>query len=262
MRISVITAVFNREHVIERALESVNQQVGVEVEHIIVDNCSSDATMTIVKKNVTPHSRVIISEPDDGIYDGLNKGLRAATGDIVGFLHSDDTFASPFVLQKTQNQFLARQDCDAFFGDVAYLSAQSADRIRRYYSSRNIGYRHLRLGVSPAHPSLFMKRSVLDVVGYYDTSYKIAGDFEYFCRLFSNTSIKLEYGDYLSTLMLPAGASQPSLASWRKISREILRACETNNIFSNIFVVNVRLPFKLMQVLHPVSRKLKSSFSP
>lgn len=259
MRFSIITAVFNREHVIEQNLSSLNQQLDVEVEHIIVDNCSSDATMSIVENNDTRHDRIIISEPDDGIYDAINKGLRAATGDIVGFLHSDDAFTSPFLLKKVQHEFIKRKNCDALYGDVAYLALADNDRIGRYYSSKKIGRKHLKYGVAPAHPSLFMKRSVLSNVGYYNTDYRIAGDFEYFCRLFNDQSIVMGYYEYASTFMLPTGASRPTLKTFLEVSKEIRTACKINGIHSNMLLSSMRFIIKLGQLLDPKTCKPKGT---
>ena len=185
MKISVITVCFNSAQTIESTLRSVANQTDAEVEHIVVDGASTDNTATILQSHLDQLARVI-SGPDRGIYDAMNKGVRAATGDVIGFLNADDVYAHQNVLA-TVAEIMEREHLDALFGDVAFFRPGSRIRTFRRYSSARFRPDRIAWGWMPAHPALFVRREVFQQVGAFRTDYRIAGDFEFVARAFGKT---------------------------------------------------------------------------
>ncbi len=252
MKISIITAVRNAESTIGSALESVHRQSYPDVEHIVVDGLSTDRTMDIVRQYSGRLARVV-SERDAGIYDAFNKGLKLATGDVVGFLNADDVYTAPDILQAVHDAF-QRTQAGAVFGDVEFVRPEDPGRVVRHYSSRQFSAKRLRFGWMPAHPSLFLKRRLFEQFGGFDPSYRIAGDFELVARLFGRERIDFEYLPRVFVRMHTGGASTRGIKSTLIINREILRACRHNGISTNMALLWSRFPAKLMEYLRRPDR--------
>jgi glycosyltransferase len=234
MKISVITACFNSEATIRDAIESVLSQTWEDVEYILVDGASTDGTMDIVREYGGRISQVI-SEPDKGIYDALNKGINAATGDLVGFLHSDDLFANSSVLSCIASKAgdgdpQESLSCDAVYGDLNYVSASDTSRVVRRWISRPFTPELLSRGWMPAHPTLYLKREVYRELGGFDLSYRIAADYESILRYFSKPGFKACYIQETLITMRLGGASNGSVSSILRKSREDFRALRKNSI--------------------------------
>lgn len=228
MRISVITAVYNNCATIAAAIESVLAQAHGDVELIVIDGASTDGTREILER-YRDRIAIFVSEPDGGIYDALNKGIRYASGDIVGFLHSDDLFADEHVLSRIASTFDAH-DVDAIYGDLIYVRRDDPDMVVRYWRSGSFSRRKLRLGWMPPHPTLYLRRSVYERLGGFDTSYRISADYESVLRYLGKASVKCEHIPEVLVKMRVGGASNRSLGNVVRKMREDFRALKYNQV--------------------------------
>jgi len=228
MKISIITAVYNRETTVAQAIKSVATQTYPQVEHLIVDGASSDGTMREVQKLAHPKMRMI-SEPDSGIYDALNKGVRNATGDVVGLMHSDDFFAHDKVLETVVDAF-TRTGADAVYGDLDYVAADDTARVIRHWKSKDFAPRILAQGWMPPHPTLFVRRDAMMRLGLYNTDYRIAADYEAILRWFGKGKLKPAYVPEVLVKMRVGGESNRSFERILRKSREDYRALRTNGV--------------------------------
>lgn len=245
MKISVITAVYNREGTIERSIRSVASQSHRDIEHLIIDGASQDRTCEIVQACSGPLV-TFVSEPDKGIYDAINKGIRASSGEVIGLLHSDDRFAHDEVLSAVAGQF-EDDTLDAVYADVAFFSEHSPEKLIRRYNSGRFNPDRVQGGWMPAHTSLFLRRRVFDRFGLYKTDYRIAADFEFIARIFKDHGIEARYVPDIWVHMQTGGASNAGLGSKITLNREILRACRENGIRSNYFKILSKYPLKLLE---------------
>lgn len=228
MKISIITAVFNRAGTIGQAVRSVSGQCHPDVEHLIIDGASTDGTLEEVERHRTPHIRVI-SEADSGIYDALNKGIAMATGEVIGLMHSDDFFADATVLKKVAAAF---QDdaVDAVYGDLDYVSASEPGRVIRRWRSGEFSAARLRRGWMPPHPTLFLRRQVFTQWGDYNEDYRIAADYEAILRYFGRGAIRPVYIPEVLVKMRVGGESNRSIGRILRKSREDYRALRINGV--------------------------------
>ena len=227
MKISVITAVYNnREHVAE-ALDSVLAQSHPEVELVVIDGGSTDGTLDVLR-GYGDRIAVLVSEPDQGIYDALNKGIRLATGDVIGFLHSDDVFADADSLARVTSGFLS-EDIDAVYGDLVYVRRDNTQSIVRRWKSGTFTLGRLREGWMPPHPAFYARRSVYERLGGFDTSYRIAADYDCMLR-FLSSGIRTVYVPQVLVKMRLGGASNRSLKNVIQKSREDYRALRENRV--------------------------------
>mgnify|MGYP001278560050 CR=1 FL=1 len=208
MKLTVITAVYNREATIAQAIASVRRQTWPDVEHLVVDGASTDGTLAAIE--AVRHDRMrLVSEPDDGIYDALNKGIRLATGDVIGLVHSDDFFAHDDVLAKVAEAF-REPAVDAVYGDLDYVSASDPSRIVRRWRSGEFEPAKLRRGWMPPHPTLFLRRRVFETYGGYDTTYRISSDYDAVLRYFGSGTLRARYIPEVLVKMRTGGASGQS----------------------------------------------------
>lgn len=207
---------------------SVNEQAYPNVEHVFVDGASTDQTLSVIEKDSLRTKRVM-SEPDKGIYDALNKGIALATGDVIGFLHADDFYAHPGVLSEIANQF-SNNGVSAVYGDLHYVSQSNTDKVIRQWQTRQYSPGRLRRGWMPPHPTLYVRRSWYDRVGGFDTRYRIAAD--YFCmlQLFSQADFNARYIPEVLVKMRVGGVSNRSLKNIIQKSREDLDALKRSGV--------------------------------
>ena len=247
MKVSVITAVFNAAGTVEETLLSVAQQTHPDVEHIVVDGASSDATVEIIARHRDKLTR-FVSEPDHGIYDAMNKGLALASGEVVGFLNADDVYADKDVLSRVVD-IMERESLDALFGDVEFFKPNDPTRTVRRYRSARFSPDKIALGWMPAHPALFLRRRVYERYGFFRTDYRIAGDFEYCARIFHGNT--LVYRSLPETLVrMRIGGI--STGGWRNtilLNREVLRACRENGIETSMLKILSKYPAKVLEFL-------------
>lgn len=242
MKLSIITICYNSEKTIKTTLASVANQTFKRVDHIIIDGGSTDKTIFIVKQY--PHVTKIISEPDKGIYDALNKGIKIASGDVIGILHADDIFNDNRVLEKVMKLFKKKRYVDAITGNVVFFDPEKNKINNRNIRSEIFRPWMLRFGFMPAHTATFFKRSVFKQFGLYDVSFKTAGDFDFFLRLILVNKVKLFYLNKILVRMRTGGTSTSGIQSYVNTSIEILHALKKNGFYSNYLFVLLRLPFK------------------
>jgi glycosyltransferase involved in cell wall biosynthesis len=228
LKLSIITAVYNREHTVAQAISSVAAQSCSDVEHLIVDGASTDGTLAAVQRLARTEMKVI-SEPDRGIYDALNKGIRAATGEVVGLMHSDDFFAHERVLEKVAFAF-ATTGADAVYGDLDYVAAADTSKIIRHWRSGEFVPQRLARGWMPPHPTLFVRRDAMLRLGLYDTDYRIAADYEAILRWFGKGELSLTYIPEVLVKMRVGGESNRSLGRIIRKSREDYRALRSTGV--------------------------------
>jgi glycosyltransferase involved in cell wall biosynthesis len=243
--ISIITVCFNSAKTIERTLQSVADQDWKNVQHIIIDGDSNDGTLDILRACKFCLAG-IVSEPDVGIYDAMNKGLRLASGDIIGILNSDDVYSGNSVLSKVAFLF-ETQKLDAIYGDLVYFHPKYPDRVVRTYRSEGFNVRKLERGIIPAHPTLFLRNSVYQKFGLFDTTFKIAGDFDFIARIFKSNELNFRYIPEVLVRMQIGGVSTNGFLSRITLLKENLRACRNNGIPTNYLKLISRYPGKLLE---------------
>lgn len=247
MKVSIITCTYNSAATIADTIKSVNAQTYQNIEHIIVDGLSKDNTLEIVKE-FAGERQIIKSEKDNGIYDAFNKGIKMATGDIVGVLNSDDFFTSDNIIEQVVDAF-DKENIDAVYGDIHFVSNKELNRCVRYYSSKSFRPWMMRMGFMFAHPSFYVKREYYETLGLYKTDYKIAADFELLLRFVVKAKIKCKYLPLDFVTMRTGGASTEGIKSKNIINKECLRACKENNYYSNIFFMWLRLVYKAFELV-------------
>jgi glycosyltransferase involved in cell wall biosynthesis len=247
LKISIITVCYNSEKTIRDTIESVLSQSYLEIEYIIIDGKSTDNTMDIISEYQNKIAK-IISAPDQGIYDAMNKGIRLATGDVIGILNSDDFFVSPGVITNVVNSFKSEPNSSLVFGDVILVEPLNTLKITRYYSSKRFSPWKLRFGWMPPHPASFFKRSAYEQVGNYSLDYKIASDYEMFVRMLMVHKISYSRINKVLVRMRAGGLSTSGVKSSFLLNSEIVKACKRNGIYTNIFFVLLKIPFKVLEL--------------
>lgn len=250
MKISLITTTFNSEKHLSDTFNSVLKQSFQDIEYIVIDGASTDSTLDIIKafQDRFAGRMTYISEPDNGLYDALNKGIRMASGDIVGILNSDDFFTSNDVLTKIVNKFEC-SECDAVYGDVHYVNPSDLNKSIRYYSSSIFKRSLMRIGFMPAHPTFYAYKSLFEKYGYYKTNYKIAADFELLLRFIYVNKIKIAYLPFDCVTMRTGGMSTESFSSRKTIMKEHIKAFKENSIFTNRLILSLRYPYKILELI-------------
>jgi len=228
IKISVVTAVYNRKQTIGQALDSVLSQSYPVVESVVIDGASTDGTLDVLE---TYRSRVgvLISERDQGIYDALNKGIQHATGDVLGFMHADDVFQNSEVLSKIADVF-QDSSIDAVYGDLVYVQHGDITKVIRYWKSGFYDADTLRRGWMPPHPTFYVRRSVYERLGGFDTRYRIAADYDTVLRFLAVNRIRAAYIPEVLVRMRAGGISNSSLKNILCKSREDLDVLRRNKV--------------------------------
>ncbi len=220
MKLSVITATYNAAATLRDSLRSVACQTHPDIEHWVIDGGSRDGTQSILE-NHRSQIAGIVSEPDGGIYDALNKGLHRATGEVVGFLHADDVYANDGVLAAIAEAF-ANPAVDAVYGDLTYVDREDTTRVIRYWKSGAFDNARLRSGWMPPHPTFYVRRTVYERLGLFDTRYRISADYECIVRFLFVNGLRTVYIPKVLVSMRVGGVSNRSLSSMRRKSLEDL----------------------------------------
>lgn len=232
MKISVITVSFNSVSVIESCLASVADQSCSDVEHIVIDGASTDGTLDLLHKHRGKLS-VLVSEPDRGIYEAMNKGIRHAKGDVIAFLNSDDFYADSGVLSRVANVFLSDRSIEAAYSDLMYVDKIQSDKIIRYWKSSEFFSDTFSFGWSPPHPTMFVKRLVYEDYGAFNLSYRIAADAELMMRFLQVHKIHARYVPEVWVKMRTGGASNKSLRNILVQNFEVLLALQSHGLPAN-----------------------------
>lgn len=246
MKISIITAAYNSAKTLEGTLQSVLSQTYHDIEHIVVDGGSTDGTQDLIKRFEPLYGGRLrwISEKDNGIYDAMNKGLRMATGDVVGILNSDDYFTTPDVVAQVA-ETMADKTLDAVYGDIHFIRDGQPGKCIRYYSSKLFRPFCLRFGFMPAHPSFYCRREIFSKAGLYKTDYKIGSDYEMMVRLFMVHKIKARYIPYDFVTMRTGGASTRGMRSRMQLIKEDIRGCRENGVYTNALMISCKFAYKI-----------------
>lgn len=228
LKISVITAVYNNHETISAALDSALDQAGVDIELVVIDGGSTDGTLEILR-SYADRLHVLVSEPDRGIYDALNKGIQRASGEVVGFLHSDDLFADADVLSRIAAAFVDL-GVGAVYGDLLYVRRDNPDEVVRYWRSGEYSERRMGWGWMPPHPTLYIRRYVYEQHGLFDTSFRIAADYDFILRTLGQNRLGVRYIPEVLVKMRVGGASNRSLRNIVRKSSEDLWALRRNGV--------------------------------
>jgi glycosyltransferase involved in cell wall biosynthesis len=247
MKISVITATYNRASTIVRAIFSVKSQSYKNIELVVIDGASKDATIELVTPLISS-TDVIQSEPDTGIYEALNKGVQISSGDVIAFLHSDDLYFDDNVLSNVM-KILKDDNIDIVYGDVSFFAKDNHEKVTRTYRSDKLSEANLAWGKMPAHPAMFIKRRVYKKIGLFKTDYKIAADYEFLCRMVRNADFRAVYLPAVLVRMQLGGISTASLRSSILLNKEVYRAVLDNGMYTNILMLLSKYPSKIFQFL-------------
>ena len=241
MKVSIITATYNSAKSIQRTIDSVKAQDYYDIEHIIVDGASTDTTLSIIRSNASSIAK-FVSEKDNGIYNALNKGINLATGDIIGFLNSDDVFTNKHVISRIVNCFNVKK-ADVIYGNLVYQSKNDANKkVLRYWRSNVYNPGCLWYGWMPPHPTLYCKKEVYEQWGVFDDKFEIAADYDFILRIFQQPTVMKAYLPTLMIKMDVGGISNKSLKNLIRKSTEDFKAIKRNNIggILTLFFKNLR----------------------
>jgi glycosyltransferase involved in cell wall biosynthesis len=248
VKISIITVCYNSAATIRDTIDSVIAQTYPHIEYIIVDGASTDNTIAVIGE-YQDKITCIISEPDKGLYDAMNKGILAATGEIIGILNSDDIYESTHIISYIATYFATHPHSDLIFGDVVFVKPDQLNTITRYYNAQHFKAWKLRFGWMPPHPATFIRKTAYQKVGLYSLDYKISADYELFVKMLLINCLKYTRINKVLVRMRTGGISSSGIIrSNIKLNIEIVKACRSNGIYTNLFFVLTKIPFKLLEL--------------
>jgi len=245
MKVSIITVCFNSEKYIRTAIESVVSQTYHDIEYIIIDGGSTDRTIEIIKSYGSKISK-LISESDSGIYDAMNKGIKLATGDIIGVVNSDDLLAQNTSIEMVVDTF-KNTSADSVYTDLYYVKRDDTNKIMRYWRTGKYEMNLLKKGWHPAHAAFYVKRNIFMKYGLLDTDFLIAADFEMIIRFLGRYKISSHYLHQVVAKMRLGGVSSQNLRNIFKGNKECIRAFHKNNIDVSYLYPIYRIASKLFQ---------------
>jgi glycosyltransferase involved in cell wall biosynthesis len=243
-KVSIITVCFNSAKTIRGTIESVLSQDYPDIEYIVIDGGSSDETVSIVSE-YSDRISTIVSERDRGIYDAMNKGIALANGDIVGMLNSDDVYINKHAVSDLIRE-LQEKNTDSVYADLVIVDPLDLNKVMRYYDSSYFTPNKFRFGWMPAHPTFFVRRSLYDKVGPYSLDYKISADYEMLIRLLWVEKASYAYLKKPMVRMRHGGASTAGLSRVILLNKEIVLACRKHNIKTNLLLLMLKIPTKLL----------------
>lgn len=224
-QISIITVCFNAVLTIRDCIESVRTQ-NVPVDHVVIDGCSTDGTLDIIEQ-YRPHLKTIVSEPDKGIYDAMNKGIKLVDNEIVGILNADDLYSHPGILGKVV-QIFEDQDIQSCYGDLTYVDPINTEKVMRFWKSGTYNYKKFFWGWMPPHPTFFVRRNIYEKYGLFNLNLGSAADYELMLRFLVKHRISSMYLPEILVKMRSGGASNSSLKNRVRANRNDKRAWEIN----------------------------------
>ncbi|HUC79651.1 MAG TPA: glycosyltransferase family 2 protein [Flavisolibacter sp.] len=256
MKISLITVTYNSARYLQNAIQSVINQDYPNIEYIIVDGGSTDETLSIIEKNSSCITKWI-SEKDNGMYDAINKGMKMATGDVIGILNSDDILASKDVISKIAVCFKEHK-VDSLFGDLLYVDPEETSKIHRFWRGMPYNRKSFKLGWMPAHPTFYVRKEIVEQLGGYETHYFSASDFELMTRYLYKHRISSYYLPELIVKMRTGGMSNGSFKKRFRANRRDYLALKRNEV-PFAFVVSLIKPLRKLpqyvKFLHPGKEK-------
>lgn len=247
MKISIITPVFNGRETIRETINSVLNQEYRDIEHIVIDGHSTDGTLEMIT-GYRDQIAKMVSEPDQGIYDALNKGIRLASGDIIGILHAGDLYSHDRVLRRVVEGF-EENNKDSCYGDLQYVDPNDPKKVTRYWKSSPYRDGKFKLGWMPPHPTFFVKREIYEKYGSFNQEFRIAGDYELMLRLLTKHRISVFYIPEVLVKMRMGGISNRSVKDLWVKSREDYKAWKINHLKGSVGVILLKNLSKLPQLL-------------
>ncbi len=251
IKVSLITVSYNSAATIRDTFESVLSQTYPYIEYIVVDGGSEDNTVSIVKEYALKFDGSMrwISEPDKGLYSAMNKGIQMAEGNVVGFINSDDIYPDSDIITEIVDCFNKNADIKSLYGDVRFMSAGHPDIIVRYIRAKNFHPLRFRYGFMPPHPSFFTYLQVYKDYGLFRENYKIAADYELLCRFLYKYKLKSMYLPMEIVRMRMGGKSTASIKSNYILNKEIVKACQENGIYTNMFLLSFKYVIKVFEFI-------------
>ena len=251
MKISLVTVTYNSASTLRDTIESVLKQSYQDYEYLVIDGGSKDNTVDIIKEYEPKFNGKLkwVSEKDKGMYDGINKGIRMATGDVVGIINSDDFYHRSDIFDIINNAFESDSAVQAIYGDIRFVNPDNLDKTVRYYSSKNWKPRRFRFGFMPAHPSYFTYKTNFDKFGYYKYEYHIAADYELLMR---HLNTNFHSAKYIPVDFMKMRTGGRSTNGWRAnvlLNREIVRACKENGIYTNLPLLFLKYFVKVFELV-------------
>lgn len=245
MKVSVITIVYNAKDTIKRCIESVISQGYNNIEYIVIDGGSTDGSLQIINQYKS-HIKVLVSEPDQGIYDAMNKGIRLATGKVVGTLNADDFFADQGVISAVAQAF-SDKATEIVYGNLDYVN--SAGKIVRKWESHTCGKNSFQWGFMPPHPTFYCKRNLFKKYGFYSLEYGSAADYEFMARLMHKWRVNSFHLNMVMVKMQVGGVSNSNLMNRFKAWAFDLKAMRENNFFLPVLTIVLKPVRKIFQFL-------------
>ncbi len=246
MKVSIITVVYNNEQFIGSAIQSVLSQTYPNIEYIIIDGASTDRTMEIVN-SYREKIKIIISEPDKGLYDAMNKGMAVSTGDVIGILNSDDVYYSNKVIEDVVEKFAVYTKADAVYGNIVYCRQNNIQAVVRKWITSPFYNNFFRDGEVPPHPALFIRRAIYKKAGGYNLRFRIAADYEFMFRCFNVHRFSVVHLNKFLVRMRLGGASNGTLKNIYRGNREIMQAWSVNGYSFPLQLLLIRPVKKLFQ---------------
>ncbi len=248
MKISIVTVCYNSISTLEDTILSVLSQNIVDLEYIIIDGGSNDGSIDIIKKFGNQIS-IVISEPDSGIYDAMNKGIGNATGDIIGILNSDDIYADRLVLSDILHFFQADSELEVLYGNLVYVDANNTNKIIRHWNSKPYTNLFFEKGNVPPHPTFFVTSKVYKKIGLFDLKFSLAADYDFMFRVLKLHSCKSKYIDRLIVKMRLGGVTNNSLKNIIIGNKQILKAWRINGFRVPFLFFPSKILIRLLQYL-------------
>lgn len=251
MKISVITVTYNSETTVQDTIKSVLEQRYVDYEYLVIDGGSKDKTVDIIKEYEPKFEGRMkwISERDKGMYDGINKGIRMATGDVVGIINSDDFYHRSDVFDIINKSFEENKGIQAIYGDVRFVHPDNLEKTVRYYSSKHWKPWRFRFGFMPAHPTFFTYKENFEKYGYYQYDYHIAADYELLIRHLYTNHVPAKYVPLDFMKMRTGGRSTNGWKANVLLNKEIVRACGENGIWTCMPLLFLKYFIKVFELV-------------
>ena len=251
MKISVITVTFNSAKTVRDTIESILKQQYKDYEYLVIDGGSKDETVEIIKEYEPKFGGKMrwVSERDKGMYDGINKGIRMATGDVVGIINSDDFYHRTDIFSVIAKAFEEHPEMQAIYGDVRFVNPDNLEKTVRYYSSKNWRPWRFRFGFMPAHPSFFTYKENFEKYGYYQYDYHIAADYELLIRHLYTNKVPAMYVHEDFMKMRTGGRSTDGIQANIRLNKEIVRACKENGIWTCMPLLFLKYFIKVFELV-------------
>jgi glycosyltransferase len=249
LKVSIITVCYNSQNTIQDTIDSIiNQSCRNSIEYIVIDGYSTDKTKSILFNNFD-NIDIILSEPDKGLYDAMNKGIKMATGDIIGILNSDDLLYSKYTVEDIIKTFIDNPQIDFIYGDLVYVDQFDTFKVKRKWKSKKITNNYFKLGNVPAHPTIYIKNKVINQILPYDLSFKFASDYDFILRLFLNLNFKSFYLNKYLVKMRLGGLTSKNLKNRILQNKEIVRSWEKNKQKIPFYFFPSKLLIRLLQFI-------------